>query len=269
MKKFLLLPFLLFLIVASAYAQERVEITGTLIVPVGYNSGGVHVYNKSSGRGSISDAKGNFELRVIQGDSVYFSALQFKELLVIVDAEVVEKRRLVVEIFEGMNELPEVVVRPHDLTGSSAVDAENIKTEDLDLPAMTAFSINDYDWEFRQDGQTAVTNSAMGGSGGRLTNGVNPLAILSAVAQLLIPKKPKKEVQKQRSAIGLIHLERRIRARYSDDFFLEQLKIPPSKIADFISFLEAQNITGKLLEKDREMDLLQMMFVQSEKFLKL
>ncbi|NJW51884.1 hypothetical protein [Salinimicrobium oceani] len=270
MKKLLLLLLLLCCSTGHhVWSQERLDITGTIIVPVQYNSSGIHVYNFSSGKGNVSDAGGNFELRVKEGDSVYFTALQFKELLVVVDDEIIQNRRLVVEISVGINELPEVVVRSHELTGRLEVDAGNIETVDVELPTMTAMSINDYEWEFRQDGQSRVTNSAMGGSG--LSKGANPLAILSTVASLLLPRTRKKPQQQEqpRSKIGLIQLERKIRARYSDEFFLEQFKITPPKIADFIAFLEEQNFSEALLNKEREMDLLQMMFVQSEKFLKL
>ncbi|WP_029038354.1 peptidase associated/transthyretin-like domain-containing protein [Salinimicrobium xinjiangense] len=268
MNKLLLSILFISLIVFGARSQERVEISGTIIVPAGYTSSGVHVYNKSSGKGNVSDSKGNFELRVKEGDSVYFTALQFKELLVVIDGGIVEKGRLVVEIFEGVNTLPEVVVRPHDLTGSLDIDAKNIKTEILDLPAMTAFSINDYDWEWRPDGQTAVTNSAMNPGAG-MVNGADPLAILSGIIGVILPpKKAKNKPPSPRTQIGLIKLEREIRSRYDDEFFMEQLQIPPSKIADFIAFLENGNFPDDLLNKEREMDLLQLMFNRSEEFLK-
>lgn len=251
--------------ILGAQTLERVKITGTIIVPVGYTASGIHIYNKSSGKGSISDSKGNFELQVTEGDSVYFSALQFKELLVEVDAGAVDKRRLVVEITEGINELPEVVVRPHDLTGDLDADAKNIKTEDLDLPTMTAFSINDYDWEWRADGPTAVTNSAMSGSG--LQNGANPFAILSGIVGLLIPpKKAKKQPPSQRTKIGLIKLEREIRSRYDNDFFKEVLDIKTENISDFIVFLDNNGIYTEMLDKEREMELIQLMVEQSVLF---
>lgn len=268
MKKFLLSIFIVFSFVAEAVSQQRVEISGTIVVPVTYNSSGVHIYNKSSGKGSVSDSEGNFELQVKEGDFVYFTALQFKELLVTIDAGVIERRRLVVEIFEGINELPEVVVRQHDLTGNLDVDAKNIKTEKLDLPGMTAFSINDYAWEWRPDSQTAVTNSAMNPGAG-MVNGADPLAILGGIIGMILPpKKAKNKPPSPRTQIGLIKLEREIRSRYDDEFFLEQLQIPSSKIADFIAFLENGNFPDELLNKEREMDLLQLMFNSSEEFLK-
>lgn len=268
MNKLLLSIFLIFSTVFGASSQERVQISGIIIVPAGYTSSGIHIYNKSSGKGNVSDAEGNFELQVKEGDSVYFTALQFKELLVIIEGGIVEKERLVVEIFEGVNTLPEVVVRPHDLTGSLDIDAKNIKTEKLDLPAMTAFSINDYDWEWRPDAQTAVTNSAMNPGAG-MVNGADPLAILRGIIGVILPpKKAKNKPPSPRTQIGLIKLEREIRSRYDDDFFLEKLQIPTSKIADFINFLENGNFPDNLLDKEREMDLLQMMFNRSEEFLK-
>lgn len=265
MKKLLLLIFFKFLCIFSTLSQERIEISGTIVVPVNYNSSGVHVYNKSSGKGSVSDAEGNFELRVQEGDSVYFTALQFKELLVIVDSGVVEKKRLVVEIFEGINELPEVVVRPHNLTGNLDIDASNIETVEVELPTMSAFSINDYDWEFRPDSQTGVVNAAM--PSGNLMYGADPFAILGGLIGLILPpKKEKKQQPSTRTAIGQIQLEREIRSRYNDEFFLEVLKIEKERISDFIEHLNAIGFAEELLKKERELDLIQFMVDESEEF---
>lgn len=265
MKRLLLPVIIMFSHILSAQSPERVEITGTIVVPVGFNSSGVHVYNKSSGKGSVSDSSGDFDLRVMEGDSVYFSALQFKELYVIIDAGVVEKRRLLVEVSLGMNELPEVVVRQHDLTGYLDADAKNIETVELDLPSMTAFSINDYDWEWRQDAQSGVSNAAMPSGG--LQNGADPVAILKGAIGLLIPrKKPKKQPPPQRTRMGLIELEREIRSRYDNAFFEEVLAVKTQNIADFIAFLDARGVYPEILNKEREMDLIQLMVEQSVAF---
>ena len=266
MKKLLLLLFSFFTTIGSSQSVERVDISGAVIVPAGYSSGGIHIYNKSSGKGDVADTGGAFELQVKTGDSVYFSALQFKEQLVIIDFEVMKRKRLVVEIVERVNELPEVVVRPHDLSGDIQVDAGNIETQELSLPTMSAFSINDYDWEWRADVQTAVTNAAMPRGAG-MKNGANLKALLGEAIGLLLPsKKAKKRTPSPRNTIGLIKLERELRSRYDDDFFQTVLNMPPANIAEFIEFIEAKDFPDDLLNKENELELLDLLVKQSEAF---
>ena len=268
MKEFLPIIFLFFTIFSTAQSQERVEITGTVIVPAGYSPGSIHVYNKSTGKGSVSDSGGNFEIEVTEGDSIYFSALQFKEQLVVVDAEVEKRGRLVVEILVGVNELPEVVIRPHDLSGDLVIDAGNIETQELILPTMSAISINDYDWEWRPDNQTGVVNAAMPSSTG-MKNGANLNALFGeAISLLLPPKKVKRSAPSQRNMIGLIKLEREIRSRYDETFFLDVLKIPLEKISAFIEFIDSKGFSAKLLEKEQELELIELMILRSAEFAK-
>ncbi|MHA6279749.1 hypothetical protein ACXYMT_06170 [Salinimicrobium sp. CAU 1759] len=266
MKKLLLLISFIFLTFSAAQSQERVEVTGTIIVPAGFSPGSIHIYNKSSGKGDISDLDGNFDLYVQEGDSVYFSALQFKKLLVSIDSTVIKDRRLVVEILEGVNELPEVVIRPHDLSGDLEVDAGNIETQQLVLPTMSAISINDYDWEWRADGQTGVTNAAMPTSTG-MKNGANLKALFGeAIGLLLPPKKVKKPAPSQRNIIGLIKLEREIRSRYDEVFFQDVLNISTENISIFIEFVDAKGFSSELLKKERELELIELLILRSEEF---
>lgn len=264
MKKSLLLVF--FLIPAIFYSQslDRVEITGTVAVPSGYSSGGIHVYNKSSGKGGVSDSGGNFDLRVKEGDSIYFSALQFEEQLIIVDSEVIQRRRLVVEIREGVNELPEVVIRPHDLTGDLEIDAENIETQELILPTMSAFSINDYDWEWRPDAQTGVTNAAMGGNFGKY--GFKPKKILGGLVDLLTPASGSRMEDSYKKKAGYDLLEQELMKRYEPEFFKEVLDINRENLLAYIAFLSEQGVATVLLEEENELQLLDLMVKQSAIF---
>jgi hypothetical protein len=266
MKKLLLLISFIFLIISAAQSQERVEVTGTIVVPTGFSPGAIHIYNKSSGKGNVSDLDGNFDLHVQEGDSVYFSALQFKELLVRIDSTIIEDRRLVVEILVGVNELPEVVIRPHDLSGDLEIDAGNIEIRELVLPTMSAISINDYDWEWRADGQTGIANAAMPSSTG-MKNGANLKALFGeAIGLLLPPKKVKKQAPSQRNTIGLIKLEREIRSRYDEVFFRDVLGITLESISDFIQYIDSKGFSADLLNKERELELIELLILRSGEF---
>lgn len=265
MKNLLLLIFLVITTCSAAQSFGEVEIEGTIKVPAEADPQGITIYNKNSGKGSVSSEKGNFSIYAKLNDSLYFSALQYKDLLFVIDEQTLKSRTLNVEIIENINDLPEVVVKPHELTGNLDVDAGNIETVKLDLPSMTAASINDYEYEWRQDGQSAVTNVGMPGPG--LTNGADPLAIIGGLIGVIFP--PKKAKERPPSPLnqrGMINLEKEIRSRYDNEFFEEVLDIQIRQISNFITYLNALGFPSRLLDKEKEMDLIEFLLEQSKKF---
>jgi len=258
MKQFFLILFLLTSWISSAQFSDRKEIEGHIQVPAGAEAEGITVFNKNSGRGSVSSEKGEFQLAVKAGDSIYFSAVQYGELLVVIDEEVITAGQLSVEISEGVNQLPEVVVRPHDLTGNLETDAENIEVVEIPLPPMN-FNINDY--EMRPDMQTGVENAAMGGK--KMQYGLNIFGILEKVVNLVIPKKEK---PRPAPKLSRIELERSLRASYDNGFFAESFGLPADQLGDFFDHLDEKGFPPELLEPKKKMDLLQFLMEESEKF---
>lgn len=259
MKPFFLSIFLLFFGISSAQFADRKEVTGTIKVPAGSEAEGITIYNKTSGHGSVSSAEGDFSIAVKTGDSIYFSAVQYGELLVIIDEKVVTAGHLNVEISEGVNQLPEVVVRPHDLTGNLETDAENIEVVEVPLPPM---NFNVYDYEMRPDMQTGVENAAMGGK--KMQYGVNIFGILEKVVNLVIPKKEEKP--KTTIQLSRIELERSLRASYDNAFFEYSFGLPAGQISNFMDFLYEKDFPQELLQKGKDMDLLQYLMEESERF---
>jgi hypothetical protein len=267
MKYFHLLLFFFICTFSVAQTVGRVEIQGNIKVPQGSDPQGINIYNKNSGRGSVSTEKGNFAIHVRGGDSLYFSALQFKDLLVVVEDEMVDSGILNIEVSEGINELPEVNVRQHNLTGNVDTDVKNIEVTAIDLPTMSASSINDYNWEFSPDGQTAVTNSAMNmGRGNGLEMGFQPLKIIGGIIGLVVRDRPKKEKDFVPNPIDKIDLERQIRTRYEDAFFNDVLGIPSEEIGFFLDFTLSQDIPNDLLKEEKEIDLIQLLLDRSREF---
>lgn len=247
--------------IASAQFSDRKEIKGNIKVPENSEAEGITVYNKNSGHGTVSSENGDFSLFVKAGDSIYFSAVQYGELLVVVGEEVVTTGQLNVEISEGVNQLPEVIVRPYNLTGNIKTDAETIEVVEIQLPPMS-FNFNDY--EMRPDLQSAVINSTEKTG---LDKGANILGILGKVVSLVLPKEKKQS--KMAPELGLIGLERRLRAIYDNTFFLENFRLPAEQISDFISYMAEKGFPQELLRQGKDLDLLQYLMEKSSEFLKL
>ncbi|NJX17061.1 hypothetical protein HC176_16420 [Tamlana crocina] len=64
----------------------------------------------------------------------------------------------------------------------------------------------------------------------------------------------------------MINLEREIRSRYDNDFFEEVLNVQVRQISDFVTFLNASGFPRELLEKEKEMNLIQFLLEQSTIF---
>ena len=267
MMKVIFVVFLFFYGMSFGQTQLRTEVEGNIKVPAGNDSEGITVFNKNANRGSVSDHEGNFSIPARMGDSLYFAALQFKELLVVVDEKIVESQRLLVEITEGVNELPEVVLREHDLSGNIAADVKNIKVVPLDLPSISAANIAQMypNWFPAADGQSKIGNSALGGSGGGLTKGADPVAIIGGIISILAPKK-KKVVEEPPRFISRSELEKIVRERYNDEFFMDVLKIEKTNISDFFDYCEKNGFPRDLLKEEKAMNLVEYLLEQSELF---
>ncbi len=122
----LYLPLLL-LIPLNLSAQDR---SITLLGKVTSDSlaiENVHIINKSSKEGAISDHNGEFKITVKLNDTLVFSAIQFYMLEVKVIKQIVDEKYLRVELLQKINTLNEVVLKTHDLSGNLILDASNMK----------------------------------------------------------------------------------------------------------------------------------------------
>lgn len=265
-KLLLLLSFLLFTCITTAQSIGEVLIQGNIEVPDDGDAGGITIYNKNSGKGSVSLEDGKFSIAAKLHDSLYFSALQYRDLLVVVDEKIIKTRSLYVEITENVNELAEVVIKPHDLSGNLTADLKKIPITHLDLPTWSAAEISAMDFSFSPDAQSGVANPAMGGGSGKY--GFQPKKIIGGLVELLTPRSGSRPVDPFKKKASYMMLERELTARFDSQFFLEVLEIEQEKVPAFIAFLNEQGVAQVLLKKEYELQLLDLMVLQSAKFLK-
>ncbi|WP_424495042.1 hypothetical protein [Salinimicrobium sp. GXAS 041] len=235
----------------------RIEIQGEIMVPPGFEAEGITIYNENANRGAVSGEKGAFNLPVKEGDSLRFSAVHFQQLLVVVSRKIVESGNLVVEISEEINELPEIVIRPHNLSGVITEDLKKIEVEEIQSSQFVYKNVKDL--HFAPDSQTVPKNAALGETGAMAPASLDILAILGLVRHLF-PKKTKKEEVK----ISYDFLDRELRRRYPDEFFKSTLELKSEEINDFIFFAEENGLNAQLMQKEKEMDLLQFLIEQSK-----
>ena len=103
------------------YAQNIQDFSGK-VVSDSLDISGIHVVNKNSGATTITNQKGEFSIGVQPTDTIIFSAVHIKLQALVLDSLVVSQPEINVYIEHAVNELQEVVVKPHNLTGNLADD---------------------------------------------------------------------------------------------------------------------------------------------------
>ncbi len=254
MKKLLLL--LLFTI-TSAVAQDRTKIKGQVLVPDGNSREGLTVYNTSSNQGTITDVEGFFTLAVGENDRVVFSALQYNDVIVIIDKGIVDNEQLRLELVENLTVLDNVTVRPYDLSGNITVDVGNVRTTTIKPFEQISIAEIEFNNEIVADAQTGVTNEALGGF--NFQNGLNFRNIFKAVFQ----KRDRYRVDED--AIEP-NVDYEIRIMYEDVFFKKYLDLELEEIGPFIFYAEQEGLDATYLAKGKELDLLEFLIAKSKKF---
>lgn len=250
-----LLTLTIFLYSFIVFAQDGLEINGKITPPVGESAEGISVINQTAKRATISNEQGLFTIRAVAGDTLHFTALQFQNFSVVIDDGVIENRQLNVFISEAVTELPEVVVTPYDLSGNVEVDVRIIPVAETDLPTQTAAEINDYNYTFRPDSLVSPANAAMRES--MIQNGAN---FANIFRNIFTSRNVTTNVG------GDEDIDDQILQLYDDEFFLDQLNIERGNIHEFIYFAEDNGLSEAMLEPDNEMDLIEFLVAQSQKY---
>ena len=172
---------------------------------------GVYVINKKTEKASITDQEGHFKVQAVVGDTLFFSATQFRELKMVLTAKDFEQEMILVKMKPVVNQLDEVIVR----NGINAVSMGIIpKGQRVYTPAErrlnTANNLN----------ASANMGTMMGGS-------VSADPLLNWISGRT--KMLKKEVAVEKKESYLRQLEN----MFSDDYFISKLKIPSEYVKGF------------------------------------
>jgi len=103
------------------YAQNIQDFSGK-VVSDSLDISGIHVVNKNSGATTITSKKGEFSIGAQPTDTILFSAVHIKLQALVLDSLVLSQPKINVYIEHAVNELQEVIVKPHNLTGNLADD---------------------------------------------------------------------------------------------------------------------------------------------------
>lgn len=225
-----LLYFLFFC--AFTYGQKKNQlITGQLFFdkePVS----DVHLVNKNTNKGTISNDYGLYEISASIGDVLEFSHLNFITEEIIVTKEILAQAIFKITLKLKTYELEEIVIEqkrgtfyidPEIMTGPAVI----VNAETLNLPYANSKKKKD-------DGIIQLSSGAV----------VSLDNLIGALNGNNRRKKILKKISTEDTVLS------KIRKFYTDDFFITDLNIKPENINPFLNYCFKKNIITHYNEKD-------------------
>lgn len=214
----------------------------------------VHVMNSTTGKGTITNPSGEFSIEVTLGDTLRFSGVRFRPKNIKVTTNLLESSLVYVTLEEFVNELDEVVLRPFDLSGDLTKDMQQLNIEPvvtastLDLP--NAYAIP------RTQAERKLFEATTGG-------GLVPLnPILNAITGRT--KYLKKVLARDRKYARTT----RVQKFFPDSLYVQDLRIPKSKIDDFLYYCEVDNNFDSVVDTKDKLSIWDFMKQKSITFLR-
>ncbi len=253
----------------SAQEIERTMVKGKISVPQGEDAEGISVYNISSQKGTITDADGSFKIAVAENDRLQIYALQYQSFTVVVDKGIVENKRMNIMLNPAITQLDEVIVRPYDLTGNIQVDVKKIPTYYSSIDWDLSYKALEFEYGFERDEQSAIQGNAAEEALNlhTLKNGLDVLAVLGGVSQLLFPRGKKLTERKKTEKEQL--LSNNMQQRFSRVFVEDNFGIPENKAVDFLFYAQENGMDARLLKPENELELMRFLHEKSEEYKKL
>ncbi|MFD0963422.1 carboxypeptidase-like regulatory domain-containing protein [Pseudofulvibacter geojedonensis] len=251
MKKLLTLIF--FCLISISWGQTLLK--GKVINPT--DNDGIHVFNKTHQKYTITNQNGEFEIQAKVNDTIVFTAIQFKLKSVVLTEETI-KEDLYVLLEEQLNELAEVYIG-YKLTGNLAADAKNIKTEQkVDYSAQFEGLIIDIG-PLPRDSQSEVENEALP----KLNGGVNLMPLVTGLFKAIKGSKPqKKELVVNRPVLTVAYLKE----NFGERFLLLDLKLKEEDYQRFVDFCQVDMYSNNYFLADNKFMLVDRMLTLRKVF---
>ena len=269
-KAFLVLLLIVSFKLSSQNNREHIEgkiINGSLLIE------NIHIINKNSGKATISNSKGEFHIAVKINDTLRFSGIQFYNKEVLISNQLIKNKVIVIKLFQKINELDEVEVKVHDLSGNLIIDAKKVKDSVTKVNSLAFdFSMIDFSKPIVLD-IDEFSRSRTSSDGQLMTPNGNILGLLSFVLNPLfkeVSKIGKKRRQRKNDERvykkNAINAPEKMIAEFGETFFTETLKIPNEEILSFIDFCKSKGIMAFYIE-DKKMEVLDILIVESNNYL--
>lgn len=219
---------LLFSLVAqTTTAQETVILRGKVLndsIETEY----LHVLNLTSQKGTITNEAGVFAIPVQVNDTLYVSALQFKDKTIAITEDLFSRKYISFYLEEEVNDLEEVDISNIDLTGRLGEDVSSVDTKKPFDPEAAGLPVNHNPIPTAEE-RRLYTATHTGG-------GIVPIdPIVNAITGKT------KRLKKQ---LALSRMERKVqeaRNIFEDSIYTRKLNIPILLVDDFAHYVYEDN----------------------------
>ena len=267
MNRLYLIPFFLFVIKTLAQ-DNRLPIQG-IITSDSLVIGNIHIVNKTSQKGAISNNFGKFTIPVKENDTLIFSGIQFYSKELQITKQQIKSKFIIIDLFQKINTLNEIEIRAHDLTGNLIVDNKNAKDTikkispsaiffeniNFEIPSMLVAEMLDLD-------KLPNPTDPMIPIGGDLIGLLSPL--IKAIGEI---GKTKRDIKTEEIIYRIKATEApdKIRKEFGDQFFINDLNISVEKIDAFIIYCKPKGVI-KLYLENKKIEMIDLFFKESKLF---
>ena len=212
------------LVIQFSYSQNRELIQGKVIyrnidVPA------ANVINNTAQSSTITNDQGEFEIYAKEGDEIIFSSVQYIIRTVRVNKEILENKRIIVQINQRVRELDEVVITPDDTQKFLDLKEEQFKGFDYVADKSTKI-------------QNVLTDNR------QVVNGLNFVNIFKLLSSIVDAKSDEEKLNIIPSEVLPYVLE--------ENFFSGVLELESFEINDFLSKLDSDTeMKNLILEKNQ------------------
>ncbi len=231
---------------SSNMFSQRLTLEGKIGTTEDIDIEGINIFNLSSSKGTVTDAKGQFWIAVALNDTLSISAVHIQDKTIIIGEDQMTDKRIIINLSEKMNVLSTVTLR-RPLTGYIGSDANIIPTQ---LP-ITATSIGLPNADLPQ---LTPTRRAL------YTANSTPVdALLNAISGRTKMLKKHLELEKI-DALTLALLD-----KFPETYFTDALKIEPLNIYSFIFFCE-DDPNYKMIMKQSSIEIIEFLTSKSKEY---
>lgn len=211
----------IFLVFAQQSYSQTIDLLGKVQSKTDVEN--IHVINKTAQKFTVTNVEGAFRIEASLNDSLVFTSIQHKTLTVVVDAEIIKNKTLVISLEEQLNELDQVVVGKI-LTGNMNSDIANVEGEPL---TALKLGIPSYQGPLKTQSERRLNEATTGG-------GFIPLfPIINAITGRTKMLKKRVKLEEKDDLIFSI------KDRLSDDLFSEN-PLPEQNVMEFFYFVMEQ-----------------------------
>ena len=231
---------LLLLVSYTLFAQKRILIPGKLLYK-NTDLVAANVINNTAQIATITDASGEFEIEMKEGDEIIFSALTIRIKVVEITPEIISEKRLDINVEENINALDEVIVTPENVDKFIDLKEEEFKG-----------------FDYTQDKSTKVINKLADDR--QITNGIDFVNLAKLIAKAISSKTEEEKMTLKPSEI--------LPFVFEDSFFKEDLDLQTDQIVGFLEYVDSHLKSADLLKQSQQFLLIDYLIEMSKNYKK-